>query len=95
MSIICVPYFIHTSVSKGPKDGGVFHFKLFATLGCFHVEVCDDLHSIADIRVQGMMSFLYLVLNHHNVILFLILSTNDSIVVGFQKLHNFFISVCC
>uniref|UniRef100_A0A3Q2FDL5 Vacuolar protein sorting 13 homolog C n=1 Tax=Cyprinodon variegatus TaxID=28743 RepID=A0A3Q2FDL5_CYPVA len=35
------------------KDGGVFTFKLFATLGCFHVEVCDDRCSIADIRVQG------------------------------------------
>uniref|UniRef100_A0A671VUQ2 Vacuolar protein sorting 13 homolog C n=1 Tax=Sparus aurata TaxID=8175 RepID=A0A671VUQ2_SPAAU len=29
-------------------------FKLFAMLGCFHVEVCDDRHSIADIRVQGI-----------------------------------------
>uniref|UniRef100_A0A3Q2C8L3 Vacuolar protein sorting 13 homolog C n=1 Tax=Cyprinodon variegatus TaxID=28743 RepID=A0A3Q2C8L3_CYPVA len=36
------------------KDGGVFTFKLFATLGCFHVEVCDDRCSIADIRVQGL-----------------------------------------
>ncbi|XP_069574520.1 intermembrane lipid transfer protein VPS13C isoform X1 [Brachyistius frenatus] len=42
------------TVSKGAKDGGVFSFKLFAVLGCFHVEVCDDRHSIADIRVQGI-----------------------------------------
>ncbi|CAL8243628.1 unnamed protein product [Lota lota] len=42
------------TVSKGSKDGGVFNFKLFAVLGCFHVEVCDDQHSIADIRVQGI-----------------------------------------
>ncbi|XP_073320353.1 intermembrane lipid transfer protein VPS13C isoform X2 [Pagrus major] len=42
------------TVSKGTKDGGVFSFKLFAMLGCFHVEVCDDRHSIADIRVQGI-----------------------------------------
>lgn len=42
-----------SAVSKGAKDGGVFSFKLFAMLGCFHVEVCDDRHSIADIRVQG------------------------------------------
>uniref|UniRef100_A0A3Q2C8D3 Vacuolar protein sorting 13 homolog C n=1 Tax=Cyprinodon variegatus TaxID=28743 RepID=A0A3Q2C8D3_CYPVA len=40
------------TVSKSKKDGGVFTFKLFATLGCFHVEVCDDRCSIADIRVQ-------------------------------------------
>ncbi|XP_038556520.1 vacuolar protein sorting-associated protein 13C isoform X2 [Micropterus salmoides] len=42
------------TVSKGTKDGGVFSFKLFAVLGCFHVEVCDDRCSIADIRVQGI-----------------------------------------
>lgn len=41
------------SASKGAKDGTVFSFKLFAVLGCFHVEVCDDRRSIADIRVQG------------------------------------------
>ncbi|XP_069383488.1 intermembrane lipid transfer protein VPS13C isoform X8 [Paralichthys olivaceus] len=42
------------TVSKGKKDGGVYSFKLFAALGCFHVEVCDDCCSIADIRVQGI-----------------------------------------
>ncbi|CAK6982133.1 vacuolar protein sorting-associated protein 13C isoform X1 [Scomber scombrus] len=42
------------TVSKEAPDGGVFSFKLFAMLGCFHVEVCDDLHSIADIRVTGI-----------------------------------------
>ncbi|XP_023807842.1 vacuolar protein sorting-associated protein 13C isoform X3 [Oryzias latipes] len=45
----------HTSsVSKKVKDGSIFNFKLFAVLGCFHVEVCDDCRSIADIRVQGI-----------------------------------------
>ncbi|XP_070692075.1 intermembrane lipid transfer protein VPS13C [Pempheris klunzingeri] len=42
------------TVTKGAKGGGVFSFKLFAVLGCFHVEVCDDCRSIADIRVQGI-----------------------------------------
>lgn len=42
-----------SAVFKEAKDGGVFSFKLFAMLGCFHMEVCDDCHSIADIRVQG------------------------------------------
>ncbi|XP_026233856.1 vacuolar protein sorting-associated protein 13C isoform X2 [Anabas testudineus] len=42
------------TVSKGGKDGDIFSFKLFAVLGCFHVEVCDDCRSIADIRVQGI-----------------------------------------
>uniref|UniRef100_A0A3Q2W3G1 Vacuolar protein sorting 13 homolog C n=1 Tax=Haplochromis burtoni TaxID=8153 RepID=A0A3Q2W3G1_HAPBU len=42
------------TVSKGAKDAGIFNFKLVAMLGCFHVEVCDDRRSIADIRVQGI-----------------------------------------
>ncbi|XP_041649214.1 vacuolar protein sorting-associated protein 13C isoform X2 [Cheilinus undulatus] len=42
------------TVSKAAKDGGVFSFKLFAMLGCFRVEVCDDRCSIADIRIQGI-----------------------------------------
>lgn len=42
-----------STVSKGSKDAGIFNFKLSAMLGCFHVEVCDDRRSIADIRVQG------------------------------------------
>ncbi|KAM8893527.1 intermembrane lipid transfer protein VPS13C isoform 2-T2 [Spinachia spinachia] len=42
------------TASKGNQDGGAFSFKLFAVLGCFHVEVCDDRGSIADIRVQGI-----------------------------------------
>ncbi|KAM7405560.1 hypothetical protein PAMP_000001 [Pampus punctatissimus] len=42
------------AASKGAKDGNVFSFKLFAMLGCFHVEICDDCRSIADIRVQGI-----------------------------------------
>uniref|UniRef100_A0A3Q3D817 Vacuolar protein sorting 13 homolog C n=1 Tax=Hippocampus comes TaxID=109280 RepID=A0A3Q3D817_HIPCM len=40
--------------SKGVKDAEVFSLKLLAVLGCFHVELCDDRRSIADIRVQGM-----------------------------------------
>uniref|UniRef100_A0A8P4GHH0 Vacuolar protein sorting-associated protein 13C n=1 Tax=Dicentrarchus labrax TaxID=13489 RepID=A0A8P4GHH0_DICLA len=47
-----------SAASKGAKDGGVFSFKLFAMLGCFHVEVCDDRRSIADIRVQGLKTLL-------------------------------------
>ncbi|XP_053190317.1 intermembrane lipid transfer protein VPS13C [Scomber japonicus] len=42
------------TASKDAADGGVFSFKLFAVLGCFHVEVCDDRRSIADIRVTGI-----------------------------------------
>ncbi|KAM8876931.1 intermembrane lipid transfer protein VPS13C isoform 3-T3 [Synchiropus picturatus] len=43
-----------SAVSKGARDGDIFSFKLFAVLGCFHVEVSDSLCSIADIRVQGI-----------------------------------------
>uniref|UniRef100_A0A3B3DS88 Vacuolar protein sorting 13 homolog C n=1 Tax=Oryzias melastigma TaxID=30732 RepID=A0A3B3DS88_ORYME len=39
-------------LARRVKDSSVFSFKLFAVLGCFHVEVCDDCRSIADIRVQ-------------------------------------------
>ncbi|XP_054626113.1 intermembrane lipid transfer protein VPS13C isoform X2 [Dunckerocampus dactyliophorus] len=42
------------TVSKGVRNGDVFSFKLFAMLGCFHVEMCDDHCRIADIRVQGI-----------------------------------------
>ncbi|KAK2854371.1 hypothetical protein Q5P01_007032 [Channa striata] len=42
------------TASKGSKNGDIFSFKLFAVLGCFHMEVCDDCCSIADIRVQGI-----------------------------------------
>uniref|UniRef100_A0AAV2LMA9 Vacuolar protein sorting 13 homolog C n=1 Tax=Knipowitschia caucasica TaxID=637954 RepID=A0AAV2LMA9_KNICA len=43
-----------STVSRGAKDTDVFSFKVFAVLECFHVEVCDDCSSIADIRVQGI-----------------------------------------
>ncbi|XP_072235878.1 intermembrane lipid transfer protein VPS13C isoform X2 [Leuresthes tenuis] len=42
------------TASKDVKDGDIFSFKLFAVLGCFRVEVCNDHHSIADIRIQGI-----------------------------------------
>ncbi|XP_071256543.1 intermembrane lipid transfer protein VPS13C isoform X5 [Salvelinus alpinus] len=42
------------TVSKGAKYGNVFNFKLFAKLGSFRVEVCDDRRNIADIRIQGI-----------------------------------------
>uniref|UniRef100_A0A673Z765 Vacuolar protein sorting 13 homolog C n=1 Tax=Salmo trutta TaxID=8032 RepID=A0A673Z765_SALTR len=42
------------TVSKGAKYGNVFNFKLFAQLGSFRVEVCDDRRNIADIRIQGI-----------------------------------------
>ncbi|KAG9352350.1 hypothetical protein JZ751_020763 [Albula glossodonta] len=42
------------TVSKSPKDKNVFDFKLFAVLGSFRVEVCDDRRNIADIRIQGI-----------------------------------------
>uniref|UniRef100_A0A6Q2WPX1 Vacuolar protein sorting 13 homolog C n=1 Tax=Esox lucius TaxID=8010 RepID=A0A6Q2WPX1_ESOLU len=42
------------TMSKGAKDTNVFNFKLFAMLGSFRVEVCDDRRNIADIRIQGI-----------------------------------------
>ncbi|XP_077569200.1 intermembrane lipid transfer protein VPS13C isoform X2 [Stigmatopora nigra] len=40
--------------SKGGGDADVFRWKLSATLGCFHAELCDDRGAIADIRVRGL-----------------------------------------
>ncbi|KAL1007735.1 hypothetical protein UPYG_G00090880 [Umbra pygmaea] len=42
------------TLSKGAKDANVFNFKVFAVLGAFRVEVCDDQRNIADIRIQGI-----------------------------------------
>ncbi|XP_029702157.1 vacuolar protein sorting-associated protein 13C isoform X2 [Takifugu rubripes] len=42
------------SVFKAAKNGGVFSLKLYAMLGSFHVEVCDDHCNIADIKIQGI-----------------------------------------
>ncbi|XP_029622522.1 vacuolar protein sorting-associated protein 13C-like [Salmo trutta] len=42
------------TAAKGAKYGTVFNFKLFAQLGSFRVEVCDDRRNIADIRIQGI-----------------------------------------
>ncbi|KAI9531704.1 hypothetical protein NQZ68_038852, partial [Dissostichus eleginoides] len=42
------------SVSAGSQEDGVFSFTMSAVLGSFHVEVCDDMSSIADIRVTGL-----------------------------------------
>lgn len=45
------------AVFKAAKNGGVFSLKLYARLGSFHVEVCDDHCNIADIRIQGRYMF--------------------------------------
>ncbi|KAJ8412901.1 hypothetical protein AAFF_G00104830 [Aldrovandia affinis] len=42
------------TVSRSHKDKNIFNFKLYAVLGSFRVEVCDDRRSIADIRIQGI-----------------------------------------
>ncbi|KAK3562082.1 hypothetical protein QTP86_027175 [Hemibagrus guttatus] len=42
------------TVSTGSKDSGVVSFKLFAMLGSFGVNICDDRSSIADIQIQGI-----------------------------------------
>lgn len=41
-----------SAASRDQDD--IINFRLLAMLGCFHVEVCDDRRSIADIRVTGM-----------------------------------------
>ncbi|KAH0619803.1 hypothetical protein JD844_014073 [Phrynosoma platyrhinos] len=45
---------------KPCKDKDVFDFKLFAKLDAFCINVCDEKNSIADIRIQGLNSSLFL-----------------------------------
>ncbi|KAJ7994515.1 hypothetical protein DPEC_G00250280 [Dallia pectoralis] len=42
------------TTSKGSKDASMYNFKLFAVLGSFRVEVCDDRRNIADIKILGI-----------------------------------------
>ncbi|XP_015199108.2 intermembrane lipid transfer protein VPS13C isoform X2 [Lepisosteus oculatus] len=50
-------------VSKGSKDKDIYNFKVFAVLGSFHVGVCDDRRSIADIRIQGIDASMFVQAN--------------------------------
>ncbi|XP_035272648.1 vacuolar protein sorting-associated protein 13C isoform X5 [Anguilla anguilla] len=55
------------TVSRSSKDKNVFNFKLFAVLGSFRVEVCDDRRSIADIRIQGIDGSVFVQAKETNV----------------------------
>ncbi|XP_032088640.1 vacuolar protein sorting-associated protein 13C [Thamnophis elegans] len=47
-------------VAKTSKDKDVFHFKFFAKMEAFCLNVCDEKNNIAEIKVQGLDSFLFL-----------------------------------
>uniref|UniRef100_A0A670Z5Y5 Vacuolar protein sorting 13 homolog C n=1 Tax=Pseudonaja textilis TaxID=8673 RepID=A0A670Z5Y5_PSETE len=47
-------------VAKPSKDKGVFNFKFFAKMEAFCLNVCDEKSNIAEIKVQGLDSFLFL-----------------------------------
>uniref|UniRef100_A0ACB8E5B5 Vacuolar protein sorting-associated protein 13C n=1 Tax=Sphaerodactylus townsendi TaxID=933632 RepID=A0ACB8E5B5_9SAUR len=47
-------------VTKAGKDRDVFDFKLFAKLDAFCVNVCDERSNIAEIKIQGLDSSLFL-----------------------------------
>nr|XP_020640413.1 vacuolar protein sorting-associated protein 13C isoform X1 [Pogona vitticeps] len=47
-------------VIKSCKDKDVFGFKLFAKLDAFCLKVCDEKNNIADIKIQGLNSSLFL-----------------------------------
>ncbi|XP_070618855.1 LOW QUALITY PROTEIN: intermembrane lipid transfer protein VPS13C [Erythrolamprus reginae] len=47
-------------VSKASKDKDVFNFKFFAKMEAFCLNVCDEKNNIAEIKVQGLDSFLFL-----------------------------------
>lgn len=42
------------------KDSDIIYFKLFAKLNAFCVFVCDEKTNIAEIKIQGLDSFLSL-----------------------------------
>ncbi|XP_062998550.1 intermembrane lipid transfer protein VPS13C isoform X2 [Elgaria multicarinata webbii] len=47
-------------VMKPCKNKDVFHFKLFAKLDAFFLNVCDEKNNIAEIKIQGLDSSLFL-----------------------------------
>ncbi|XP_077174397.1 intermembrane lipid transfer protein VPS13C isoform X2 [Paroedura picta] len=47
-------------VTKTGKDKEVFDFKLFAKLDAFSLNVCDEKSNIAEIKIQGLDSSLFL-----------------------------------
>ncbi|KAG8144829.1 hypothetical protein E2320_013243 [Naja naja] len=47
-------------VAKPCKDKDVFNFKFFAKMEAFCLNVCDEKDNIAEIKVQGLDSFLFL-----------------------------------
>ncbi|KAJ7311291.1 hypothetical protein JRQ81_006907 [Phrynocephalus forsythii] len=47
-------------VMKSCKDKDVFGFKLYAKLDAFCLKVCDERSSIAEIKIQGLNSSLFL-----------------------------------
>nr|XP_060611950.1 intermembrane lipid transfer protein VPS13C [Anolis sagrei ordinatus] len=51
---------VSKKAAKPSKDKDVFDFKFFAKLDAFCISVCDEKNNIADIRVQGLNSSLFL-----------------------------------
>uniref|UniRef100_A0A8C6YIP6 Vacuolar protein sorting 13 homolog C n=1 Tax=Naja naja TaxID=35670 RepID=A0A8C6YIP6_NAJNA len=49
-----------STVAKPCKDKDVFNFKFFAKMEAFCLNVCDEKDNIAEIKVQGLDSFLFL-----------------------------------
>uniref|UniRef100_A0A5F8H0V3 Vacuolar protein sorting 13 homolog C n=1 Tax=Monodelphis domestica TaxID=13616 RepID=A0A5F8H0V3_MONDO len=47
-------------VTTSSKDNDIFNFKLFAKLNAFCVTICDEKHNIAEIKIQGLDSYLSL-----------------------------------
>ncbi|XP_032336935.1 vacuolar protein sorting-associated protein 13C isoform X2 [Camelus ferus] len=47
-------------VIASSKDSDIIHFRLFAKLNAFSVIVCDEKNNIAEIKIQGLDSSLFL-----------------------------------
>ncbi|NWH59236.1 VP13C protein, partial [Geococcyx californianus] len=51
-------------VARPSKDKDVFDFKLFAKLDAFCLNICDEKKNIAEIKIQGLDSYLLLQPSH-------------------------------
>ncbi|KAM6426345.1 intermembrane lipid transfer protein VPS13C [Liasis olivaceus] len=78
-------------VAKLSKDKDVFNFKLFAKMEAFCLNVCDEKNNIAEIKIQGLDSFLFL--QSSQTIFFARLKDIDVIDVDSRTIHKKAVSI--
>ncbi|KAL7980317.1 hypothetical protein Chor_014646 [Crotalus horridus] len=78
-------------VAKPSKDKDVFNFKFFAKMEAFCLNVCDEKNNIAEIKIQGLDSFLFL--QSSQTILFARLKDVVVIDVDLRTIHKKAVSI--